>query len=191
MTDEEPARAVVIGISEPYLREADQYGEEVDRWVLEEERPLRGSVFERLEPGEVDGGVRSLRNHTVTFEATPVEINGQELVSIADAGPEQITVATYGDELGGGYRLREIQEEEVPEDVRELFPESRLNALPFRGEEFHELTYVDHEDHSYDLDELTGEPIDQAQDAINTINRRADGDEYQDRAFGYTTGFLL
>lgn len=189
MNDEEPA-TVVIGVAEPYLREADQYGEEVDHWVLEEERPLRGSVFQMLEPGEVDKAVRSLRNDAVHFDRTHMEIEGREVVSVADADPEQITVATYADELGSAYRLREIEEDGVPEDVIELFPESRLDALPFRGEEFHELTYVEQDDHSYDLERLKGDRIDEAQRAINEINRRADED-YQDRAFGYTTGFLL
>lgn len=189
----EPEAVVFIGLPDPRpIRMSDEYGEEVDRWVLEEERPYEGSAFQRLHPGEIDSAVRSLRDNVVTFGSKPVEMNGQRLVSIADIGPGEATIATYGPEgLGEGYRLSEIEKQQVPEDVQEMFSDSWMDELPFRDQEFLELFYVEDRDHEYNLEELTGSRIDEAQRAMNGIDEKIKEGEYSDHAFGYSSGFLL
>lgn len=189
---EEQSEAAGIGDApDDTVRKSSDFGLEADTWVLEGGRPFRGSVYERLHGGEIDGAIRNLRDTTAAFERKKADMDGRSFASIADISEDKVTVATYGDTFGEAYTLRSVEEGEVPEDVRQLFDDSVLDGLPFRSQEFYDLVLVEDHAHNYSVEGLTDSDIEEAQRAVREVEEAVENGEYRDRAFGYSSGFFL
>ena len=176
----------------PYIhgevKSAANYGSEMDYWVLENSEAYGMSLFDNLPGEEVDSVINALRHDPVGFRSFEVEQGGVELVSVVDESFDDITVATFGDENGSAYRVRELEVEDVPEEIMDEMPTSFTDKLPFRKQEAYELTLTGLRQHGYNLDDLSSHRIDEAQQAMNEAVKLLESD-YDSRAWGYRSKF--
>lgn len=154
----------------------------LNKWVLEEEENAIDNILHRVGETGVTQGLMALKKAYPDFKVigdTAIDESYADVLDIRN--DEFLTVGIRGDRVGG-YRMRKVDDEVVPDDILQEFNDSIFDYIPGRQVEFYELADGEIEDFEYTLEQVL-EDVSYANRAITDLEEVIEEGEYINKAF--------